>query len=71
MGYFDKENKPAGFDVDYCNDLADVLGVRAKILNLTWGDRIPSLVSGKIDVVIGPTSDTLERAKSVGYCASQ
>ena len=36
-------------------------------MNLTWGDRIPSLVSGKTDVVIGSTSDTLERAKSVGF----
>lgn len=67
MGYFDKENKPAGFDVDYCNDLAAALGVKTEILNLTWGDRIPSLVSGKTDVVIGSTSDTLERAKSVSF----
>jgi polar amino acid transport system substrate-binding protein len=67
MGYFDKNNKPAGFDVDYCNDLAAAMGVKVNVLNLTWGDRIPSLVSGKTDVVIGSTSDTLERAKSVGF----
>lgn len=67
MGYFDQNNQPAGFDVDYCNDLAGAMGVDANILNLTWGDRIPSLISGKTDVVIGSTSDTLERAKSVGF----
>ncbi len=67
MGYFNKDNEPAGFDVDYCNDLAAALGVEANILNLTWGDRIPSLIAGKTDVVIGSTSDTLERAKSVGF----
>lgn len=67
MGYFDKNNKPAGFDVDYCKDLATALGVKSNILNLTWGDRIPSLISGKTDVVVGSTSDTLERAKSVGF----
>lgn len=67
MGYFNKDNKPAGFDVDYCNDLAGALGVKSNVLNLTWGDRIPSLISGKTDVVIGSTSDTLERAKSVGF----
>lgn len=67
MGYFDKNNKAAGFDVDYCKDLAKAIGVKANIMNLTWGDRIPSLVSGKTDVVIGSTSDTLERAKSVGF----
>lgn len=67
MGYFDQNNKPKGFDCDYCQDLADALGVKANIINLTWGDRIPSLISGKTDVVIGSTSDTLERAKSVGF----
>lgn len=67
MGYFDKNNKPAGFDVDYCNDLAEALGVKSNVMNLTWGDRIPSLISGKTDVVVGSTSDTLERAKSVGF----
>ncbi|MCM0612991.1 transporter substrate-binding domain-containing protein [Marinobacter sediminum] len=67
MGYFDENNEPAGFDVDYCNDLAEVLGVDVNVLNLTWGDRIPSLIAGKTDVVIGSTSDTLERAKSVGF----
>ena len=67
MGYFNKDNKPTGFDVDYCNDLATALGVKVNVLNLTWGDRIPSLVAGKTDVVVGSTSDTLERAKSVGF----
>ena len=67
MGYFDKNNQPVGFDVDYCNDLANALGVKVNVLNLTWGDRIPSLISGKTDVVVGSTSDTLERAKSVGF----
>ena len=67
MGYFDKDNKPKGFDVDYCNDLAKVMGVEPNVMNLTWGDRIPSLISAKTDVVIGSTSDTLERAKSVGF----
>ncbi len=67
MGYTDKDNQPAGFDVDYCNDLAKVLGVKSNVINLTWADRIPSLISAKTDVVIGSTSDTLERAKSVGF----
>jgi len=67
MGYTDKDNQPAGFDVDYCNDLAEALGVKSNVINLTWADRIPSLISSKTDVVIGSTSDTLERAKSVGF----
>lgn len=67
MGYTDKDNNPAGFDVDYCNDLAKVIGVKSNVINLTWADRIPSLISAKTDVVVGSTSDTLARAKSVGF----
>ncbi|WP_354624656.1 transporter substrate-binding domain-containing protein [Psychromonas sp. MME2] len=36
MGYTDKDNKPAGFDVDYCNDLAKAIGVKSNVINLTW-----------------------------------
>ena len=67
MGYFSKDNKPAGFDVDYCKDLAKVLNLKLKIVNLTWAERIPSLISGKTDLVIGSTSDTLQRAKTAGF----
>jgi len=67
MGYTDKDNQPAGFDVDYCDDLAKVIGVKSNVINLTWADRIPSLISAKTDVVVGSTSDTLARAKSVGF----
>ena len=55
-----------GFDVDYCNDLAKVLGVDAEIVETPFPDRIPALVSGRADVIVASTSDTLERAKTVG-----
>lgn len=66
MGFRDSANKPAGFDVDYCNDLAKVLGVDAEVVETPFPDRIPALVSGRADVIVASTSDTLERAKTVG-----
>ncbi len=66
MGFRDEGNKPAGFDVDYCNDLAKVLGVEAEVVETPFPDRIPALVSGRADVIVASTSDTLERAKTVG-----
>lgn len=66
MGFRDDKNQPAGFDVDYCNDLAKVLGVKAEIVETPFPDRIPALVSGRADVIVASTSDTLERAKTVG-----
>jgi len=66
MGFRDESNKPAGFDVDYCNDLAKVLGVDAEVVETPFSDRIPALISGRADVIVASTSDTLERAKTVG-----
>ena len=66
MGSRDEKNNPVGFDVDYCNDLAKVLGVTAEVVETPFPDRIPALVSGRADVIVASTSDTLERAKTVG-----
>lgn len=67
MGSRDENNTPIGFDVDYCNDLAEALGVSVEIIDTPFPDRIPALVSGRADVGIASTSDTLERAKTVGF----
>lgn len=67
MGSRDKNNEPIGFDVDYCNDLAEILGVEAEIVETPFPDRIPALISGRADVGVASTSDTLERAKSIGF----
>lgn len=67
MGSRDADNNPVGFDVDYCNDLAKSLGVTAEIVETTFPERIPALMSGKVDVAVASTSDTLERAKTVGF----
>ncbi len=67
MGSRDANNLPVGFDVDYCNDLAAALGVEAEIVETPFPDRIPALVSGRVDVGVASTSDTLERAKTAGF----
>lgn len=67
MGYRDADNKPEGFDVQMCKDLADAMKIKHEVVGLTWAERIPALVSGKIDVAIASSSDTLERAQTVGF----
>ena len=67
MGMRDDKNEPIGFDVDYCNDLAKALGVEAEIVETPFPERIPALMSGRVDVGVASTSDTLERAKTVGF----
>lgn len=67
MGYRDADNKPEGFDVQMCKDLASAMKIKHEVVGLTWAERIPALVSGKIDVAIASSSDTLERAQTVGF----
>ncbi|MFZ1467374.1 MAG: transporter substrate-binding domain-containing protein [Paracoccaceae bacterium] len=67
MGMRDEANNPVGFDVDYCNDLAAALGVTAEIVETPFPERIPALMAGRVDVGVASTSDTLERAKTVGF----
>jgi len=67
MGSRDANNVPIGFDVDTCNDLAKVLGVKAEIVETPFPARIPALLSGRADVGVASVSNTLERAKSIGF----
>ena len=67
IGYRDENNEPAGFDVEYCKDLAVAMEVDYEILQLTWSERLPVIVTNRADVVFGGTSDTLARAKTVGF----
>ncbi|UWU25842.1 transporter substrate-binding domain-containing protein (plasmid) [Rhizobium sp. CB3060] len=67
MGLRDENNQPIGFDVDTCNDLAKALGVEAEIVEAPFPDRIPAIVSDRADVGVAVTSDTLERAKTIGF----
>lgn len=67
LGSRDAQNVPIGFDVDYCNEIASALGVKAEIVETPFPDRIPALVSGRVDIGVAQTSDTLQRAKTVGF----
>ena len=66
-GFRDASNNPAGFDVDYCKDLATALGVKAVIVDAPFPDRIPAVISGRADVAVASTSPTMERARSIGF----
>jgi hydroxyproline transporter system substrate-binding protein len=67
ISYRNEANELVGFDIDYCNDLAASLGVTPVLVEVTWADRIPSLLSDRADVSIADASDTLERAQTVGF----
>lgn len=66
-GFRNAQNEPDGFDVQVCKDIAQALGVKAVIVETNSSERVPALVSNRIDVLIASTSPTLERAKTVAF----
>lgn len=66
-GFRTPDNKPDGFDVAYCQDMAKVLGATAEIVETPSQDRIPALVSNRIDVLIASTTNTAQRGISVAF----
>ena len=67
VGMRDNANNPVGFDVDFCNDMAAALGVKAIIVETPAPDRIPAILSGRVDGGVASATNSLERAKSVAF----
>lgn len=66
-GFRTPDNKPDGYDVMYCNDMAKALGAKAEIVETPSPDRIPALVSNRIDVLIASTTNSSARGLSVAF----
>jgi len=65
--YADEKGNPVGFDVDIAKLAAKELGVEIEIKDIEWTGLIPSLQSGKVDMIISGMTATLERAKAVTF----
>lgn len=63
----DEQGNPTGVSVDLANALGDYLGRPVKIENTNWDGLIPSLQTGKVDVVISSMTITDERRNVVDF----
>src|SRR5690554_467219 len=52
LGYRNENNEPEGFDYEIAKRLADELGVKLTLVEVLASNRIPYLLSGRVDVVI-------------------
>jgi polar amino acid transport system substrate-binding protein len=66
-GMTDDKMQPTGSDVETAKLLAKDLGVEFELVATTGASRIPSLQTGKADVVISTLSMTPERAKVIDF----
>jgi polar amino acid transport system substrate-binding protein len=67
FGYLDADQKPAGLDIDVANMIAQDLGVQVEVVPMTAQNRIPYLVTNKVDILVALLSLTPERAKQIMF----
>lgn len=68
FGFVDpKSRNIVGLDVDYAQEFAKRLGVKLQIVPTNPANRVPLLVSGKVDLVLANFTITEERAKQVNF----
>ncbi|MGE0718335.1 MAG: transporter substrate-binding domain-containing protein, partial [Alphaproteobacteria bacterium] len=58
---------PAGYDVEVAELMAKDLGIKLEIVPLTGPNRIPFLLTNKVDVVVATFGITPQRALSVSF----
>ena len=66
-GTMSASNQPDGYDADVAKLLAKDLGVKVNIVPVTGPNRIPFLLTNKVDVLVASLAITPERAKQVEF----
>jgi polar amino acid transport system substrate-binding protein len=67
FSFVGKDGKPAGFDIEAVNWIAEKKGFKVKHQPTDWAAIVPSLTSGKIDMIASGMSITPERQKMVNF----
>jgi len=67
LAKYNEKNELVGFDVDFAQEIAKMLGVQLKLVVVGSADRIPFVTSGKIDFVMGAMTRSPERAKVIDF----
>jgi len=66
-GSVDANGKNVGIDIDIAGEIAKRLGVKLELVRVTGQSRIPTLNSGKIDLLVADLTHTREREKAIDY----
>jgi len=66
-GTVNSANEPDGYDADVARLLAKDWGVKLKLVPVTGPNRIPFLLTNKVDLLIASLAITPERAKQVEF----
>lgn len=67
FGLLNAEGKPEGYDADVAKLMGKYLGVEVEIVPVTGPNRIPYLLTNKVDVLVATFGITPERARQVMF----
>src|SRR6266481_6204421 len=67
FGSQNAQREPEGFDVELAGMVAKALGVKLEMQQVTGANRIPFLLTNKVDIVISVMGLTPERAKQIMF----
>jgi polar amino acid transport system substrate-binding protein len=67
FGSQNAQREPEGFDVEFAGMIAKALGVKLDMQQITAGNRLPYLITNKVDIVISVMGLTPERARQIMF----
>ena len=67
MSSYGKNNELEGFDIDVGRAVAQALGVKVEFVTTETQQRVPFLVSNRIDIALGALTRTPARAKLISF----
>jgi len=69
FGSINQQRNPEGFDIDLAEMVGKALGAKVELQQVTGANRIPFLLTDKVDVVISVMGLTPERARQIMFTA--
>src|SRR5918912_1123580 len=69
FGFVNQQRQPEGFDVELAEMVSKALGVKLEMTQVTGANRIPYLLSDRVDIIISVMGLTPERAKQIMFTA--
>jgi polar amino acid transport system substrate-binding protein len=67
FNFIDESGELDGFDIDIANALAEEMGVKAVPITTSWDGILGSLISKRIDTIIGSMAITEKRLEQVNF----
>ena len=67
FGMLNDKQEPDGYDVEVAKLLGTYLGVKVNLVQVTASNRLPFLVTNKVDLIVATFGITPERAKQVMF----